>query len=556
MKYAKVVILVAGILCISLALFVQGILPAIIPESHQKAVTAVTRTNLGLLKWTWTNSTPYKASEQRGRAVYIREGCWYCHSQYVRPVTGETRRWGPVSQSGEYAFDLPHLFSTRRIGPDLTRVGLKYSDDWHYAHHWNPRMIVPESNMPAFPWLFEEPIQADLEEGEDGELQIVANEKLKNLFNYESEKIIAITPNEEGLAFVREFDGVPTLVLGQYAEEFNLTSIKILIPKQDLIDLVAYLQKLGTNRGKWRDVFEPQNVFATQFEIPKSDEWVEHGKEVYSRRCVGCHGEKGNGNGPASTFFNPRPRDFTTGTFKFRSTESGMLPTNGDLFRTLTMGLRGTAMPTWHMLPEKDRWAVIQYIKTFSDEWEDEEFVAESQPISIGTPPEPSPELLEKGKEAYILAKCWQCHGGPARTVEGEEISYPFGNGPSANELEDDWGFPILPTDFTKGIFKSGPTVRDIFKTMSTGLNGTPMPSYSDILDEDQRWAISYFVLSLSAYRQPGTGEPMEVSEDTKLALDSPEVQASSSEDAYKPPEFLIPRFEFKKFAEKSEKER
>src|SRR3546814_5680169 len=95
-------------------------------------------------------------------AVYTREGCWYCHSQFVRPVTGETRRWGPVAQSGEYAFDTPHLFSTRRIGPDLSRVGLKYSDEWHLAHFWGPRMVVPDSIMPRFAKLFdqvEEPVR-------------------------------------------------------------------------------------------------------------------------------------------------------------------------------------------------------------------------------------------------------------------------------------------------------------------------------------------------------------------------------------------------------------
>jgi cytochrome c oxidase cbb3-type subunit I/II len=97
---------------------------------------------------------PYTGLEWRGRKVYIREGCWYCHSQYVRPVTGEDRRWGPVSQEGEYAYDVPHLFGTRRIGPDLTRVGGKYSDEWHYAHHFNPRLVVPDSIMPAFPWMF------------------------------------------------------------------------------------------------------------------------------------------------------------------------------------------------------------------------------------------------------------------------------------------------------------------------------------------------------------------------------------------------------------------
>ena len=87
------------------------------PESRTDKVTKVVRTDLGELKWVQHQASDYTALEQRGRDVYTREGCWYCHSQYVRPVAGETRRWGPVAQAGEYAFDRPHLFSTRRIGP-------------------------------------------------------------------------------------------------------------------------------------------------------------------------------------------------------------------------------------------------------------------------------------------------------------------------------------------------------------------------------------------------------------------------------------------------------
>ena len=106
-----------------------------------------------------TEATDYTPLQERGRRVYLREGCWYCHSQFVRPVTGETRRWGPVSEAGEYTFDVPHLFGTRRIGPDLTRVGLKYGDEWHYAHFWNPRMLTPESIMAPFEGLFDAPEQ-------------------------------------------------------------------------------------------------------------------------------------------------------------------------------------------------------------------------------------------------------------------------------------------------------------------------------------------------------------------------------------------------------------
>ena len=125
----KTVALGAGVFCISLAVLIQGVLPFLHPQSRTAEVTRVVRTDLGELKWMAAEATDYTALEKQGRDIYTREGCWYCHSQFVRPVTGETRRWGPVSQAGEYAFDVPHLFSTRRIGPDLTRVGLKYSDE-------------------------------------------------------------------------------------------------------------------------------------------------------------------------------------------------------------------------------------------------------------------------------------------------------------------------------------------------------------------------------------------------------------------------------------------
>src|SRR5438309_2023114 len=144
----------AGFFCVTLAMFVQGFLPAMIPESRSKQVSRAVRTDLGDVKWVRYDAVDYTPLERLGRGVYIREGCWYCHSQYVRPVTGEDLRWGPVSEAGEYAYDLPHLFSTRRIGPDLTRVGLKYGDDWHYAHHFDPRLVVPDSIMPSFKWLY------------------------------------------------------------------------------------------------------------------------------------------------------------------------------------------------------------------------------------------------------------------------------------------------------------------------------------------------------------------------------------------------------------------
>ncbi|WP_290434505.1 cytochrome-c oxidase, cbb3-type subunit II [Aeromonas caviae] len=96
---------------------------------------------------------PYTALQMEGRDIYIREGCTVCHSQMIRPFRAETERYGHYSVAGESVWEHPFLWGSKRTGPDLARVGGRYSDDWHRAHLINPRDVVPESNMPAFPWL-------------------------------------------------------------------------------------------------------------------------------------------------------------------------------------------------------------------------------------------------------------------------------------------------------------------------------------------------------------------------------------------------------------------
>ena len=526
----KTVSLLAGFFFATLALFVQGVLPMLEPESNQIKVTKVVRTDLGELKWMEHDATDYSKSELLGREVYIREGCSYCHSQYVRPVTGETRRWGPVTQAGEYAFDKPHLFSTRRIGPDLSRVGLKYSDEWHLAHFWNPRMIVPDSIMPRFSELFKGPYEVKVVEDSDGNRTLDKDSDTGNLFNFSSEEKILITPNEEGLVFVVEEGKYP--IIHTPNEEFTGSTVQVISQSEELEGLVDYVQKLGTNRGKWRDRFEPQLVNASMVSIPKSEEWIEYGKKVYTRRCQGCHGITGNGNGPAATFmYKFRPRNFNAGVFKFRLTPSGSLPQDGDLWRTLTRGIRGSSMPSWHMLSDKRRIAVIQYIKyeLAVDRSDPEEpyhyFVEEpaEAPMYIGEAPEPSEDIIVHGKEVWQQAKCWECHGNNGK-----------GDGDKSRELVDDFGYPILPADLTAGILKSGPTVQDIYRTVTTGLSGTPMPSYGDSLTEEDRWALAYFVLSLSAFTDPLTGGALTISAEDRSALNNIELRANTSEKAYK----------------------
>ena len=522
--------LVGGFFCISLAAFVQGVLPMLEPQSRTDKVTKVVRTELGELKWVEHRAADYTPSEQHGREVYTREGCWYCHSQYVRPVTGETRRWGPITQAGEYAFDRPHLFSTRRIGPDLSRVGLKYSDAWHVAHFWDPRMLSPDSIMPRFRGLFEVPLQAKIVTDAQGRRTLEKTPATERLFNFASAQTLQLTPNAEGLVFVPERGKFPVVFTPN--KEYTGESLALVTGTVELRHLIGYLQKLGTNRGKWRDRFEPQLLEASQVSVPRSEEWVAHGKNVYERRCLGCHGVKGDGNGPAAAFMQQdRPRNFTLAVFKFRLTPTGSLPDDGDLLRTITRGVRGTAMPSWHELPQKDQLAVIQYIKyeLAADRSDPKKpylyFVEElaKPPIYIGKPPTASAELMQRGKEVWQNAKCWECHGQSGR-----------GDGEKAAGLKDDLGFPIPPANLTTGQFKSGPGVRDIFRTMTTGLSGTPMPSFGDSVSEADRWALAYYVLSLSAFKDPLTGETMKFSQADRERLNDPALKAAESHHAFK----------------------
>jgi cytochrome c oxidase cbb3-type subunit I/II len=542
---ARTVSLLAGVCFLGLAAFVQGLLPLLEPQSRMPDVTSVVRTDLGELKWVRSEARDYTQLEQLGRSVYLREGCWYCHSQYVRPVAGESRRWGPVSQAGEYHWDRPHLWGTRRIGPDLTRVGMKYSDEWHLAHFWNPRMVVPDSIMPKFQALFERPRQrVPLVTDEAGRRTLARNAVSEGFFDFNAEEELPLTPNRDGLLYVHSATGEFPLpyypVIHTPNDEFDGEDVRLIGPTPELVGLVAFLQTLGMNRGRWRDVWEPQRVAVAPGGMPRSEALIEHGQAVYERRCLGCHGVAGDGNGPAATFhFRVRPRDFTFGAFKFRETPSGSLPTDGDLMRTITRGLRGTGMPSWHMLPEGDRLAVIQYIKFGlavdrsepDDPWPFFQQEQPQPPIWIAAPPTPTPAMLERGSELWRSSQCWECHGEQGR-----------GDGPRSDELEDDFGFRILPANLTLGVFKSGAGPEDIYRTVTTGLNATPMPSYEDSLQEGDRWALAYYVLSLSAFRDPLSGEPLEIAPEDRAALNDPRLQTPTTRHAYVPVNALVRR--------------
>ncbi len=230
--------------------------------------------------------------------------------------------------------------------------------------------------------------------------------------------------------------------------------------------------------------------------IVGASETTEHdgqqGKSIYEQSCLVCHGAAGKGDGPAA-FYNAafsasRPQDFSIGNFKFRSTVSGSLPLDQDLFHTITNGIPG-AMPSFAGLSPEQRWQVVAYIKTFYPGFQEE------SPEIVVVPSSSIPstaESVERGKLLFMEMDCHSCHGTEAR---GD------GKVAVAGELKDSRELPISPNDLTNSTgWKSGSTARDVVRTLFTGLDGTPMPSYESQLvgHEDDAWHLANYLLSLS----------------------------------------------------------
>ncbi|HEY3198021.1 MAG TPA: c-type cytochrome [Nitrospirales bacterium] len=231
---------------------------------------------------------------------------------------------------------------------------------------------------------------------------------------------------------------------------------------------------------------------------------VEAGKKIYFRKCVWCHGVDGAGDGPGADRLWPRPRNFNQGTFKIRHTASGELPLfdshstdKNDLFQTVTHGLPGSAMPSWDgILTEQQRLQVLSFVTTqlvkdrkFDDKTETFT-ILDIKNDSAVKPIKYSKESLEKGKQLIVDKKCVECHGN-----EGRGDGNPF-------NLKDDWGFPIQPANWHKcwnfrGSRQDPYNIQNIFRTFSTGVNGTPMPSFADNTTLEERWHIANFVNSL-----------------------------------------------------------
>jgi cytochrome c oxidase cbb3-type subunit 2 len=256
----------------------------------------------------------------------------------------------------------------------------------------------------------------------------------------------------------------------------------------------------GARQDQIRDSKTPEasgvahaaQVTFSDFPVPPkpavTPEFTARGKFLYEQNCSACHGFKGDAKADAAAFLLPKPRNFVEARFRLRSTPSGNLPTDVDLYRAVSLGMPGTPMPPWkHMLSEDDRWAVVEYIKAFSPRFTDPKEDRKTS-VALGSPPARNQAAIAEGQALFTKLSCNSCHGESGA-----------GDGPSAPTLVDDSGTKIVPRNFSKpGMFKSGYATKEIVRAILTGFDGTPMVGYHGSVSTDDAWKLAYFVQTLA----------------------------------------------------------
>jgi cytochrome c oxidase cbb3-type subunit 2 len=209
------------------------------------------------------------------------------------------------------------------------------------------------------------------------------------------------------------------------------------------------------------------------------------GKQIFAAKCAYCHGPEGKGDGVPAALLNPRPRNFTSGMYKFRSTESGSIPTDEDLFKTVKFGLRGAAMPDWGTFIGDDSIrAVIGFVKSLSPRFQSEK----PQPVKLGSPIASAASSIAAGKKAYEKLQCGLCHGRDG-----------IGTDAIQTEFRDEAGLELtIPKLNEPWTFRCGASARDIFTRFRTGMDGTPMPSFKGAASDAEMWHLANYVVSLA----------------------------------------------------------
>jgi len=302
LRMSYVVAGVAGLGFFALSVLVLGVWPGRVLEEQTQRMSPA-------------HPLALTVSEQRGRVIYGREGCAYCHTQQVRYLPADVARFGAPTLAWETRFDYPHLWGTRRIGPDLSREGSIRSADWQFSHLYSPRSIVPESVMPAYPALFEGAPDRPAQEARD---------------------LLAYI---DSLGRARELAGPEG--------EARLRAVSNNAP-HDMEQMLA-VPALNASPAKTRRQGEHPQLGVSND--------TARGLEIYRRHCAGCHGNRGEGDGSGAAGLQPRPANLAEHEY-----------TRERLSFALWNGIAGTAMPAWRDLPVADLADVADVVHSFHAE--------------------------------------------------------------------------------------------------------------------------------------------------------------------------------------------
>jgi cbb3-type cytochrome oxidase cytochrome c subunit/cytochrome c553 len=338
-SYAHAVIFGAGVGFFALSFLVLAILPGKDLEDEIERVAPVTMPALS-------------ASEQRGRVIYGREGCAYCHTQQIRFLAEDVRRFGAPTEAWETKYEYPQLWGTRRIGPDLSREFDVRPGDWQLTHLYNPRLVVADSMMPPYSWLFDGSPDRPTQEALDVLAYIETLGRARQLSGLERQTLgSSVQPGTADMAMAGEplARATPPTVSVAMTGGYSL-SAPVLHPASDPNDL---------------------------------QEEVSRGGALFVANCASCHGSVGVGDGKASTSLLPKPANLTAARFSDERLSS-----------VLWNGIAGSSMPPWRQLPTEDLRALVAYIHS----------------LHVPGPPTQGATSVSDG-EALFATNCASCHG-------------------------------------------------------------------------------------------------------------------------------------------------
>ena len=307
LRMSYVVASVAGVAFFVMSVALLGIWPGHVLEDETRTMSP--EHPLGLT-----------VSEQRGRVIYGREGCAYCHTQQIRYLHADMARFGSPTLAWETRFDYPHLWGTRRIGPDLAREGSTHSEDWHFAHLYAPRTLMADSVMPAYPSLFDGSPDRPRQEARD---------------------LVAYL---DSLGRARE-------LAGPEGEAHARTACQC--PDDEMAQMAFHATALNANPAR------PRRQGAAPKLAPAGN--LGRGQQLYAHNCASCHGARGEADGPGAAALHPRPANL-----------AGHEYTVDRLGYVLWNGVAGTAMQAWRDLPTQDLAALARAVGGF--------YVAQQQP--------------------------------------------------------------------------------------------------------------------------------------------------------------------------------